>query len=152
MGKRSGLDPAAANRLINGERLVALRCSGSVPAGPVIVSFAGFRYVPNFVLIAHSGRQYDWRLVHGLSVIVLVNDDVAVADLLPIVREATVGECSIWHIQRERGAWVYLDATLYGDRLVIDHLRPLEWCSWQHAEFAQQLRGFDEFFDGAGQF
>jgi hypothetical protein len=127
----------------NGRALLDLRKQKKVPAGLILVSFVGTLPVSNFTLYATPGRTYDWRVVKELRVCALIDHGLGTAaDLAPITAHALHGECHVWHVSTQRGAWIY-PATSVDARGVVrtraDAVDTITWTRWQSDRFGRLL-------------
>ncbi|MBL0355286.1 MAG: hypothetical protein WBJ68_13050 [Candidatus Dechloromonas phosphoritropha] len=104
--------------------IIALRSSGKRPADLVLVSFLGPLRESNPVIIAKAERAYDWRVLVGLSVAVIIESNTPnLAGIVKAIVAAKPGSLSVWFADRQDGVNVslngYRPATKSGRRMDI---------------------------------
>lgn len=87
--------------------IVALRKAGKRPADMVLVSLVGPLYgESNPVVIAKSGRPYDWRFMAGLECLV-VSDSTqpkqAIREIIRDLKSLPVDYLGLWLADRQHG-------------------------------------------------
>jgi hypothetical protein len=66
----------------NAQSIVDARLNGLRPDAPVFVSYVGSLPVSNRVVYAESGKRYDWRFLHGLTVFIAVSSGIDASDAM----------------------------------------------------------------------
>lgn len=90
--------------------IIALRSSGKRPADLVLVSFLGPLRESNPVIIAKAERAYDWRVLVGLSVAVIIESNTPnLAGIVKAIVAAKPGSLSVWFADRQDGVNVSLN-------------------------------------------
>jgi hypothetical protein len=93
--------------------IAALRLTGQRPADLVLISFLGPLRETNPVIVAQPSRSYDWRLLVGLQVaIVLKTDTPNRAGIVREIEAANPCSLSVWFADRQDG----LNIALHGYR------------------------------------
>lgn len=94
-----------ARDLPYGAREIAeLRSTGKRPADLILVSFIGPLREQNPVIVAKPGRAYDWRVLVGLSVAVVVTTDTpSLAGIVNTIDSANPASLSVWFADRQDG-------------------------------------------------
>lgn len=120
----------------NSGALVAMRESGKVPAGPVLVSLAGRLEWPNVTLHANVTERYDWRPIAGLDVEVFASRAIAFPALLRALVDMTA-------VVPKRMVLTFLEGPRIelGEWRQITDFRVCDWCpmalggpSWDDAK------------------
>lgn len=95
----------------NASEIVEMRKIGKQPASWVLVSFVG--NLPcnddGFTAFAKPEREYDWRWLVGLDVIVFVRKGLDVAHQLKAIRNERPKSLSLWDVDSKTGAEVQFD-------------------------------------------
>lgn len=90
---------------LNGDQLLTMRLRRQDPDGLVIISFVGRHehFTENFTLSAKSGKQYDWRIIKGLNVCLLIKPGLegVAKSMMDVTREAGNAQC--WDVERRVG-------------------------------------------------
>lgn len=88
-----------------GAREIAeLRAAGQRPSDLVIVSFVGALRESNPTIIAKPDRPYDWRILVGLAVAVVVNTDTPnLASVVKAIDAANPVTLSVWFADKQDG-------------------------------------------------
>lgn len=88
-----------------GAREIAeLRSTGKRPADLVLVSFVGQLREQNPVIVAKPGRAYDWRVLLGLSVALVVTTNTPnLAGIVKVIEAANPVSLSVWFADRQDG-------------------------------------------------
>lgn len=94
-----------ARDLAYGAREIAeLRSTGKRPADLILISFIGPLREPNPVIVAKPGRAYDWRVLLGLSVALVVTTDTPnLAGIVKAIESANPASLSVWFADRQDG-------------------------------------------------
>lgn len=100
-GIRLGLLP------LNGDRLLSIRMKKQIPDGLVVVSFVGKQqgWDEHFTLLAKTGQEYDWRIIKGLQLCLLIKPGLVGIgkSMLDIAKEAYPGAAFCWDVERGVG-------------------------------------------------
>lgn len=90
---------------LNGDQLLTMRLRKQDPDGLVVITFVGRHpdFSENFTLSAKSGKQYDWRIIKGLDVCLLIKPGLEgiAKSMLDVTREARNAQC--WDVERMVG-------------------------------------------------
>jgi hypothetical protein len=123
----------------NADRLIQMRMQGKAPQGYIVVSYVGYLDVENFVLMARAQRDYDWRCLKGLDTLVVVGDDPI--DVTPVIEACRPGECALWVVPRQAGAWLYLTPKLTPDGTAImgRELSPVTFPGCLNRDYSQRF-------------
>lgn len=94
-----------ARDLPYGAREIAeLRSTGKRPADLILISFIGPLCEQNPVIVAKPGRAYDWRVLLGLSVALVVTTDTPhLAGIVKVIDSASPSSLSVWFADRQDG-------------------------------------------------
>lgn len=131
------------------DRLLALRLDGKDPAELVFISLDGLQteYIDNYQMVCDVNKSYDWRLLRGLDVCLLIRASIPnlMDFMLDMCRGIKPGRMYIWDIDTYLGAELYAHPTL---ETIVLH-RDL-W-EWELDCIAWMPRQNEEFFHGSRQ-
>jgi hypothetical protein len=127
-----------------GKQLLEQRLAGREPQGMLVVSLIG--YVPDWlqenpVLMARPGHAYDWRIVAGLTVMLLTKQGMAgtVETMLQVAKVIQSGSLFAWDVERECGCDLWARPRLSDIALPVAQwhmeLDAEPWERWQNDEF-----------------
>lgn len=94
------------------DRLLALRLDGKDPDEMVILSLDGLQtqYIDNYQMVADPRKRYDWRLLAGLEVCVLIRRTIP--GLLEFLQELAMGvkpgRLYLWDIDAHCGGTAFV--------------------------------------------
>jgi hypothetical protein len=134
----------AGNLPIFGQRLLSERLAGRNPEDMVVVSLIGHipeEFSNNTKLLADPRQKYDWRILAGLNVCLLINENVLHAvQLMTDVRKAMpVGDLYVWDVDKSVGAelayWPHPDSLCANRDKWRWQLVVLPWLPFENAEF-----------------
>jgi hypothetical protein len=131
------------------DRLLALRLDGKDPAELVIVSLDGLQteYIDNYQMVCDVRKQYDWRLLAGLEVCLLIRASIpSLMDfMLDMAKGIRPGRLHIWDIDSHMGASLYALPT-------VDSIsRPAEQWKWELDCIAWLPKQNEDFLHGPRQ-
>lgn len=129
----------------NAAQIVEMRKLGRQPASWVLVSFVG--KIENddngFTVYAVPEREYDWRWVVGLDVIVFAKKGLDIYRQLKTMRNERPKSLSLWDVETKIGGEVWFDIPpdhALAHRRAKSKTQAIEldpWAKWQQIEFAE---------------
>lgn len=93
----------------NAEQILDLRKKGKRPADMLLVSMIGWLGELNPCVIAQPGRDYDWRFLRGLAVLLVVDasiDKLAVKSAVEKILEQQPEYLGVWFGDKQAGLHV----------------------------------------------
>jgi hypothetical protein len=109
--------------------IVALRHAGKRPADLVLVSLIGPLNEVNPVVVAHPGRDYDWRFLVGLQVLVVAHSEQLAQDVrrvLNCLKALPARSLTLWLADVQDGRHWIVDGVVARRNGVLHYLNTTE--------------------------
>ena len=129
----------------NAAQIVEMRKVGRQPASWVLVSFVG--KIENddngFTVYAVPEREYDWRWIVGLDVIVFAKKGLDIVKQLKAMRNERPKSLALWDVETKIGGEVWFDIPAdhaLAHRRAKNKTQGIEldqWAEWQQIEFVE---------------